>query len=83
MGLLIMVPMLPGILSSVYPINSQPWMYPIPILGQHVLSGDVLGGKATPWWAFVMAGVSALVVSILLMQLTTRMLQREKIIFSR
>ncbi|MBA3270610.1 MAG: ABC transporter permease [Acidobacteria bacterium] len=83
MGLLIMVPMLPGILSSVYPINSQAWMYPLPILGQHVLAADVLGGKATPWWAFAIAGVSALAVSIVLMQLTTRMLQRERTIFSR
>lgn len=83
MGLLIMVPMLPGVLSSVYPISSQPWMYPIPIIAQHVLSSDVLGGKPTPWWAFLVAGLSAVVVALLLAQLTTRMLQREKIIFSR
>ncbi len=83
MGILIMVPMLPGILSSVYPISSQPWMYPIPVLGQHVLAADVLGGKPTPVWAFLMAGVAAVLVAMLLLQLTTRMLQREKIIFSR
>ena len=41
MGFLIMVPMLPGMLASLYPLDSQPWMYPIPILGQHVLAADV------------------------------------------
>jgi sodium transport system permease protein len=83
MGILIMVPMLPGILSSVYPLSSQPWMYPIPVLGQHILAGDVLGGKPTAWWAVAVAGTAALIVSIVLLQLTTRMFQRERIIFSR
>ena len=83
MGFLIMVPMLPGILSTVYPLTSQPWMYPIPVLGQHVLAADVLGGKPTPTWAFLMAGAAALVVALALLHLTTGMLQRERIIFSR
>ncbi len=83
MGLLIMVPMLPGMLSSVYPISSQPWMYPLPMLGQHVLATDVLGGKSTPVWAFLLAGGTAMVLSLALVELTTRLLQREKIIFSR
>lgn len=83
MGLLIMLPMIPGMLSSIYPIASQAWMYPIPILGQHVLAADVLGGKPTPLWAFFVAGLAALVVAAALVQLTTGLLQREKIIFSR
>ena len=83
MGILIMVPMIPGMLTTVYPITSQPWMYPIPILGQHVLATDVLGGRPTPFWAFLLAGVAAFVVAIALVQLTTGLLQREKIIFSR
>ena len=44
--MLIMLPMLPGILSILYPLGNQPWMIPIPILGQHVLLADVLGGKS-------------------------------------
>jgi sodium transport system permease protein len=83
MGILILVPMLPGIITSVYPIATQIWMYPIPILGQHVLMSDVLGGKPTPWWAFVLGAGAALITALLLVQVTTRLLQREKIIFSR
>lgn len=83
MGYLIMVPTLPGFLSTVYPITSQPWMYPIPILGQHLLASDVLGGKTpSPIW-FVLAGVASLLVAAGLVQLTTRMLQREQVIFGR
>jgi sodium transport system permease protein len=83
MGILIMFPMLPGLLSSIYPLSSKPWMYPIPVLGQHVLAADVLGGKPTAWWAFVLAGGAAVLGGLVLLQMTTRMLRRERIIFSR
>ena len=83
MGILIMFPMLPGLIGSVYPLDSQAWMYPIPVLGQHVLAADALGAKETPVWAFVVAGGAMIVFSLVLLRLTTRLLQREKIIFSR
>jgi sodium transport system permease protein len=83
MGFLIMVPMLPGLLSSVYPIASQPWMYPIPILGQHVLLTDVLGNKAPGPLMFLLAGVAAIGTALLLVRLTTALLSKERIIFGR
>ena len=83
MGILILAPMLPGIIAIAYPIPTKPWMYPIPLLGQHVLMGDVIGGKLPPWWAFVVSAAGALVFALLLVQLTTQMLQKERIIFSR
>jgi sodium transport system permease protein len=78
-----LLPMIPGMLTTVYPITSQAWMYPIPLLGQHVLATDVLGGKPTPFWAFFIAGGAATIVAVGLVHLTTLLLQREKIIFSR
>jgi sodium transport system permease protein len=83
MGLLIIIPMLPGILASLYPMSGRPWMYPIPIIAQQVLTADALAARPTPWWAFVVAAASALILSLLLLQLTTRLLQRERIIFTR
>jgi sodium transport system permease protein len=83
MGMLILFPMIPGIVGSVYSLDTQAWMYPIPVLGQHVLAADALGAKPTPVWAFVSAGAGAFACSVLLLQLTTRLLQRERIIFSR
>jgi sodium transport system permease protein len=83
MGLLIMLPMLPGIAATLYPLSGQPWMYPIPIIAQQVLAGDVLAARATPWWAFVLAGASALILSLVLLLLTTRLMQKERIIFTR
>jgi sodium transport system permease protein len=83
MGYLIMVPALPGLLSSVYPITSRPWMYPIPILGQHLLASDVLGGKLPAPIMFVLAALAAAATAVLLVALTTRMLQRERVVFGR
>jgi sodium transport system permease protein len=83
MGILILFPMLPGILSSVYPLDTKGWMYVVPILGQHVLAADALGAKDTPLWGFLAAAMGALVVSLLLLRLTTGLLKREQIIFGR
>jgi hypothetical protein len=58
-------------------------MYPLPILAQQVLAGDVVAARPTPWWGFLMAALSALVLSIVLVQLTTQLLKKERIIFTR
>jgi sodium transport system permease protein len=83
MGLLIILPMLPGFLASLYPMSGQPWMYPVPIIAQQVLAGDVVAARATPWWAFVVAAGAAMGLALVLVHLTTRLLQRERIIFTR
>ena len=83
MGLLIILPMLPGFMASLYPMSGQPWMYPVPVIAQQVLAGDVVAARPTPWWGFVVAAATALLLSLVLIQLTTRLLQRERIIFTR
>jgi hypothetical protein len=81
--MLIMVPMLPGILAAVYPLSNQPWMAPIPILGQYVLLTDVLGGKEPTALAFGLAAFVALLSSLVLVYLTTLLFRKEKMIFGR
>lgn len=83
MGYLILVPALPGALSSLYPIASQPWMYPVPILGAHLLASDVLGGKTPSASMFLLAALSAVAVSLFMVGLTTKMLGRERIVLGR
>jgi len=83
MGILILFPMLPGIIGSVYPLDTQGWMYAVPVLGPHVLASDALSAKEAPLWGFLAAATTALVVSLVLVQLTTSLLKRETIIFSR
>lgn len=83
MGLLIILPMLPGFAATLYPMTGQPWMYPVPVIAQQVLAGDVIAARETPWWAFVVAAGSAIVLSLLLLQLTTSLLRKERIVFTR
>jgi sodium transport system permease protein len=83
MGLLMLVPMLPGLIAAAYPIRSQFWMFPIPALGQHVLMADTLGGRPPAPLMFLLGGASVLGVALVLVAMTTRLLHREKIIFGR
>jgi sodium transport system permease protein len=81
--LIILVPMLPGMLTMVYPMDGRPWLAPIPVAGQYALANDVIGGNTPHAIYFVIAAVAIAAVSFLLIWLTTRMLEREKIIFGR
>ena len=83
MGYLILIPALPGALSSMYPIASQAWMYPIPILGQHLLAIEVLGGRTPSPLMFLLAALSAVAASFVLVRLTTRMLGSERVVLGR
>ena len=83
MGFLMMVPMLPGVLGTVYPMNEQPWMYPIPIVGQYALMGDVLGGKPTFAWMYLLGAASQLLAAAILVFAASRLIQRETIVFGR
>lgn len=83
MGFLILIPMLPGLLGTVYPITSQPWMFPVPILGQHVLMTDVMGNKTPSLPMFAVAAAITIAVAVALVRMATGLLRRERIIFGR
>jgi len=82
-GLLVLLPMLPGLLASLYPLSNRPWLAPIPIVGQYALAADVLGGKPPGAIFYALAGVSVLSCALVLVVITSRLLKREAIIFGR
>lgn len=83
MGMLVLLPMLPGILGALYPMSNRPWLAPVPILGQYALAADVLGGQPPPVTLYVLAGVSVIACALILLTLTARLLNKEAIIFGR
>jgi sodium transport system permease protein len=83
LGMLMLLPMLPGLVSTMYPLSGRPWLAPIPVLGQYALAADVLGGQSPPAGLYIVAGVAVLVCGAALIALTARMLRREAIIFGR
>jgi sodium transport system permease protein len=48
LSITLFLPMVPGMVMSVRPVNPQTWMAAVPVLGQQVLSGRVLRGEALP-----------------------------------
>jgi sodium transport system permease protein len=83
LSMLMLLPMLPGIVSTMYPLSNRPWLAPVPILGQYALAADVLGGKPPRAVFYVIAGVSAVGCALALVSLTARLLRRESIVFGR
>jgi sodium transport system permease protein len=83
MGILILVPMLVGVMGTLYPIDNQPWMWGVPLLGQYVLLTSVLGGYAPGPIAFVIAAAVCLGSAALLVRMTVALLNDERIVFGR
>lgn len=82
-GLLILLPMLPGVVSVLYPLSNRPWLAPVPIFGQYALAADVLGGNRPGIVYYVLAGLSVVACAAVLVGLASRLLKREAIIFGR
>lgn len=80
---LIFVPMLPAFVMMFSPIDPQPWIAMIPLLGQHLLITEAMRGEPGSLLGFVGAGVTVTLSGLLCVAVTTRLFQREKIIFGR
>ena len=83
MGLLILVPMLPGIMTAFVPLGNRPWMVPIPLLGQYSLATDIMSGRTPSVFSLLLAATSATALALFFVALTTRLFSKEKIIFGR
>jgi sodium transport system permease protein len=83
MGILILAPMLVGVLGTLYPIDHQPWMYGVPLLGQYVLVTSVLGGYAPGPIAFGAAALACVASAALMLRATVALLNDERIVFGR
>jgi sodium transport system permease protein len=83
MGLLIVVPVIPGIMAALYPIGNQAWMYGVPVLGTQVLLTNVLGGLPPPATAFLSSAAASILAAIVLVRITTALFRSERIIFAR
>lgn len=83
LGLLMIVPTIPGVTAMFYPLTNRPWLHPVPVLGQYSMVTEILGGTAPPVISFVGAVVVAAGVTGVLLRLATRLFASEKIIFGR
>ncbi len=82
-SLLSFAPMLPGILSSVRPLDTETWMAAVPALAQQQLLLDVIGGEASNGLIAAVACVVTTVLAVLCVAVTARLLHSERIVFGR
>ena len=83
MGILILLPMIPGIMGALYPIGTAGWMYMVPMLGPYVLLTNVLGGRDPGLAAYINSGLVSFIAAVLLVRLTSLLFRSERIIFAR
>ncbi len=75
--------MAPGIIQIFHPFPDQPWMKPIPVIGQYTLAKDILSGTVPSAPMFIAAALGVLVLAGLFVWGAARLFSSEKIIFTR
>ena len=83
MGVLVLLPMIPGVVGALYPLGNASWMYATPMLGPYVLLTNVLGGQMPPINAFAISAGISLVAAAILIRVTATLFESERIIFGR
>ncbi len=80
-NLLLFLPMIPGMVTTVYPLQAATWMTLVPVLSQQLLLVDIMGGEPVAALSLATASVATALFAFLCLALTSWMLQQEKIIF--
>jgi len=83
LSLLMVVPMLPGMVLALSPVQTKTWMFAVPVLGQELLAGEVMRGEALGPVPFLIAAASSVVVAWVSLRITTGLLSQERIVFGR
>jgi sodium transport system permease protein len=83
MGVLMLGPMLPGLVASLYPIGSTLWLNGVPLLGSFLLLSDTLSGRPPGAAEFLMSAGVSFAFTVILLRVTTRLFRSEHIIFGR
>jgi sodium transport system permease protein len=83
MSFLILAAVIPGTITTFFPIGDKTWVKPIPILGQYALSIDILGGKVPSPWLLSASALVAMAFVAVFLWLAARLFASEKIILGR
>ena len=83
MSLLMLLPIVPHFVASLWSLGDAWWMLAVPALGQYVLLTDVLGGEAVGVWACLGVVLSSVLLGLACVEVTARLFERERIIFGR
>ena len=82
-SIMIFVPMIPGVVTQIYPLQPADWMMLVPALSHQLLLIDVMGGEGVGALSVSTSALSTTLLALLFLALTARLLEQEKIIFGR
>lgn len=80
LSMTLFVPMMPGMIMTIRPVNPQGWMAAVPGLAQQVLSGKVLRGDGLTAPDIALAVGSSVVITAAALVALTALFERERIL---
>lgn len=79
----LMLPMLPGMVMTMNPVNTEDWMLAVPLLGQQLMSTQLLRGEGLDPLGYALASTGTMAISVVMLWLTVRLFNGERILFGR
>ena len=83
LGLLPLVPAMPGMALVFFPVEADAWMMTLPTFGQTLLFGQLMRGEAVASVNVLVCTVTTTLVALALMAVAGRLYEREALIFGR
>jgi sodium transport system permease protein len=80
-GLMFMTVVLTTMASFIFPVANVSWLRVVPIIGQLMLSADVLGAGHTAFYQYIITAAGSVVLAFALVATAARLLRRESIVF--
>ncbi len=75
------LPMMPGLIMSLNPINTESWMLLFPLLSQQIMGTDLLRGEGINLPGYLVASSATFLLTGLLLWGTVRLFQQERMLF--
>jgi len=83
LSMLVILPMVPHLVVSSSSLGEAWWMFLVPCLGQQLMIADVLGGETINTAYLLMVILVSPMLGLLCVEITSRLFNRERIVFGR
>ena len=81
LGLLTLLPVVPVMVTTFKDVQTAPWMYLVPIMGQQQLITSVMRGEGMSLFGAVTTVVVTLTCALALFGILTRLLRSERVVY--
>ncbi len=82
LGLLPLIPAIPGMVMVFAPVQSQTWMTAVPILSQTLLLGDLVSGDGITGLSVLLSALGSFAVAAILVGFAAWLYEQERLIFA-